>query len=619
MSSARSVLQPRAGRLSSSARRRSRSLRDLHARLRLRLLDLRARARFARFFLRALGDASARRARSSTALGARRRATRSSVRPSSSSLAQLLARARSRRADSRSASASASCDLALGALPATLELALLLGGAPRVDLLRPRARADASVHAPLRLLRPPRAARRPPPWPPVARGSVAVELRAQREELGATAQRARAAVAAREPDRAARVDERRAVVHARARGRAARAPRPAPGPRRRRDATSASRHRSPPSSLAQRVERQQEQRTGVRRRVPRAHRLGDVAIAHEHRVHRGAEETLDEQRRRLVGADEVGERAEHRAVAELLALAQQPRRGGRESDALALERLERVAPCPAATCAPRRRGTARRARSPRARASRDRRRAPSSSASLPRRCSAARLVDARPPRSPARDRRARARRRAARARLPSCSMRCASFVELARARARDRSRRGAARSCSSRRCALGVLERVARFGARAGASRPPRAGAARALSAPRAAASSSCARSRRGLLALGRRPARRTPLPRVASSSARWRRAERVALPLFGDGHLAADAAAPARAARTRGASSSVRCASAAARAPCAASRACSASQRPLLPRRGSCSRSSRDARLEALRAPRATLPSRARRARARP
>ena len=73
-----------------------------------------------------------------------------------------------------------------------------------------------------------------------------------------------------------------------------------------------------------------------------AHRFGDRAIAHEHRVHRGAEEALDEQRRRLIGADEIAQRAEHRAVAELLALAQQTRGGGRETDALALERVERV-------------------------------------------------------------------------------------------------------------------------------------------------------------------------------------------------------------------------------------------------------------------------------------
>ena len=53
-----------------------------------------------------------------------------------------------------------------------------------------------------------------------------------------------------------------------------------------------------------------------------AHRFGDVAIAHEHRVHRRAEEPLDEQRRRLIRADEIAQRAEHRAVAELFALAQ---------------------------------------------------------------------------------------------------------------------------------------------------------------------------------------------------------------------------------------------------------------------------------------------------------
>jgi hypothetical protein len=76
--------------------------------------------------------------------------------------------------------------------------------------------------------------------------------------------------------------------------------------------------------------------------VPGAHGVGGRGVAHEDGVHRVAEELLHEHRRPLVGADEVGERAEHGALAELLALLQQARGRRRQADAVALELLERV-------------------------------------------------------------------------------------------------------------------------------------------------------------------------------------------------------------------------------------------------------------------------------------
>ena len=76
--------------------------------------------------------------------------------------------------------------------------------------------------------------------------------------------------------------------------------------------------------------------------MPAAHRFGGLAVAHEHGVHRGAEEALDEHGPGLVGRQEVAQRAEHRALAELLALAQQAGGGGSEPHAFALQPLEGV-------------------------------------------------------------------------------------------------------------------------------------------------------------------------------------------------------------------------------------------------------------------------------------
>jgi hypothetical protein len=93
---------------------------------------------------------------------------------------------------------------------------------------------------------------------------------------------------------------------------------------------------------AKRIERQQEERPRVRRSVPVTNRLGHVAISHENGVHGRAKKTLDEQRRRLIRADEITQWAEDCAVAELFSFAQQARGGRCETDTLSLERVERV-------------------------------------------------------------------------------------------------------------------------------------------------------------------------------------------------------------------------------------------------------------------------------------
>jgi hypothetical protein len=76
--------------------------------------------------------------------------------------------------------------------------------------------------------------------------------------------------------------------------------------------------------------------------MPRPDCVGCGAVANEHRVHSGAEESLDEQRRSLIGADEIREWAEHCALAKLLALAEEARRRRRQTDALAFECVERI-------------------------------------------------------------------------------------------------------------------------------------------------------------------------------------------------------------------------------------------------------------------------------------
>ena len=204
-------------------------VRDLDARLRLRLLDLRRACA-----PRAPPPARVRRpsscvARARRRFGADGRALRASVRPPRRRAARPARSSWSRR-----------CREAIGERVGVAALrARRAGGGARAH--RDARRRVARRPAPLRArptLRAPRArtparrraARRPRPIAVVARLLGGRQLGAQREQLGAAAQRSGPADAAREPDRAARVDERRAVVHGAARGRAARAPTRAPGP-----------------------------------------------------------------------------------------------------------------------------------------------------------------------------------------------------------------------------------------------------------------------------------------------------------------------------------------------------------------------------------------------------
>src|SRR4051812_15555909 len=76
--------------------------------------------------------------------------------------------------------------------------------------------------------------------------------------------------------------------------------------------------------------------------MPGAHRLGCTAIADQHRIDGGPEESLDQARRRGVGADEVAKRSEDRAFPENRALLEQSGSRGSETDALSLETFERV-------------------------------------------------------------------------------------------------------------------------------------------------------------------------------------------------------------------------------------------------------------------------------------
>src|SRR5262245_5890038 len=76
--------------------------------------------------------------------------------------------------------------------------------------------------------------------------------------------------------------------------------------------------------------------------MPLANGIGHGAVAHEHRVYRGAQEALDQQRRRLIRGDEVGERTDDGSRPELLALLEHTGSGRRESNALAFQCLERV-------------------------------------------------------------------------------------------------------------------------------------------------------------------------------------------------------------------------------------------------------------------------------------
>ena len=94
--------------------------------------------------------------------------------------------------------------------------------------------------------------------------------------------------------------------------------------------------------LAQCIEREKKEGSRIGLGMPRSHGVGRALIANEHRVHRGAEEALDEECRRLIGADKVAQRPDYLAVAEAFTLTEQPGRSWREADALALQCVEGV-------------------------------------------------------------------------------------------------------------------------------------------------------------------------------------------------------------------------------------------------------------------------------------
>ena len=223
----------------------------------------------------------------------------------------------------------------------------------------------------------PRAARRPPPSPPVARGSVAVSSArsansSARRRSGPgpptlpgshTAPRASMNAA---PSSTACAWPSSARTQSCARDRW-----------RRRDATARPATIVAASIVAQRVERQEKQRAGVRRRVPDAHRFGDArdraraprAPWRRGSARRAAPDAWSALMKSLNGPSTAPSPNCSRSR-------KQTRGRRRETDALALERVERV------DLSLQRRvhlvgaeQLGARA-SPRARASRDRRRAP---------------------------------------------------------------------------------------------------------------------------------------------------------------------------------------------------------------------------------------------------
>jgi hypothetical protein len=166
-----------------------------------------------------------------------------------------------------------------------------------------------------------------------------IESFTQRGQLGATLQRTGAGAGAGQEHGAAGIDERLATVlrlHLAEQ-------RAHPGGRRGRPPARRmpDRARHWPRDRHHGVERQQQQGTGVGRGVPATHGVGRCGITHHHRVQRGPEVPLHQPRRITVGREEVGERPQHGAVAERVAILEQTLRTGREAHALAFEPLER--------------------------------------------------------------------------------------------------------------------------------------------------------------------------------------------------------------------------------------------------------------------------------------
>ena len=175
----------------------------------------------------------------------------------------------------------------------------------------------------------------------LARGLERRQLEPQFGELRPPPQRSGTGGHAGEPDGAARIHKGAPVVHRVHVTEQVAHPRP----RRRRRVHQMGQgvgHRGARRVIAHRVERQQQQGARIGVGVPETDRIGCPDVAHEHRMHRIAEEFLHEHGGALVGTDEVGKRSEHGPLAEPLPRTQERRGRGGKPDAVALQLLERV-------------------------------------------------------------------------------------------------------------------------------------------------------------------------------------------------------------------------------------------------------------------------------------
>ena len=540
----------------------------------------------------------------------------------------------------RSASSATRCDrrprellriaeLTLAALAPPLQLRALVVGAPRLLRARPstpRRRPPAARSAVASAARAASSAPDARVPPRVARDASCC---AQLGQLGAPAQRAGAGrLCPAAAPRRARSTKARALVRApRTSPSSARTHAPAGSAARTRAARPRASTALPSGRVAPATVRLRSWRrpagAAAARGSPTAcqarTRSPTSRVAHDDRVHgsrRGSAPRARPHRCRRSTKSESGPST--RALAELLALLEQPRGGRREADAVALERLERVDLALERRARSRRRERAPRARRPRRRARRARPARAASSSTAPARPARAPAPAPRPRRSCSRrdglqcDRRARAAPR----RAPS--RRCVTSCSLAQRRARGRCSSAARLLAQLARRALGLLHALPRGGdgaprlllrgRRAAPAPPPRPRASpRAARAPRAHARAPPATRVPERLALA------TLLLRALAAR------RRVALALLGHRHLARGCAARCSRCRADEARELVRAAPRRrARACCATSRARSASASVASACGLSSSRSSASAHLEPrqLVAPRRHLARRERRAR---
>ena len=96
------------------------------------------------------------------------------------------------------------------------------------------------------------------------------------------------------------------------------------------------------AQLGDHIQRQQQQRSGLRFGVPATHRGGGFRVTHDDGVHGGAEVALHESRGLTIGGDEVGERSENSAVTEPRPFLEQSGAGRGQPHTFALECGERI-------------------------------------------------------------------------------------------------------------------------------------------------------------------------------------------------------------------------------------------------------------------------------------